>query len=492
MASVGPFLLLLLICSSFLLPSQAASPPKINKKMVKDVAKTAFDVLVKGKDLIGLIPGAGPIISAFLGFINNIIKEDDVLSTLNSEFQKLNQKLDEQLITTTWHSWASGPFQKVELNIRSGWKIFNQLIQDCKSSCTRQKYEKLFSNLYTSLAFAPDNLHMLLTTQKPSFIPDFSTLFNDQFRCHESSIKDLTHLISKLMVQGNIMNLFYYSLHEFDTTDEVVKMIDETLAVMTNIHKYCVSNPNDYIKRDVFDQIDESLDRQQLAKQVKMFLEKTYTDYDWLVVAFITKNSKHSNVITKPFNKHKLSGFIEVKKGKVSVAVAKQVKGNHEKAKTVSEFVAKCLEKVNCKDVIKKLVQCPGMNGGALPDEYTAVHVFRDESHDTAAEEEIINTDEEDNSQSAFIYTGKCGIIDKKKGFRVMIKSDEELEGDLCKNVNCGGAERGKCVKGENIPQVMCECKSGYHGPNCEISIQELKEAMNQKNLTEKLIKLLK
>ncbi|XP_017296345.1 uncharacterized protein LOC108250809 [Kryptolebias marmoratus] len=481
MASVGPVLLLLLMSSLFLLSNQQKPPTSKNEK-IKQAVKTGTDVLVKIEPFIFLIPEAGKYLSAFIKVIKAFQGDgDETLNALNSEFKNLNEKLENQLITMTWHTWASGPFQEAELNIRSSWKNLNELVEACKGSCPKQQYEDLFNKLHTNLVFSPDKLHMLLTTQQPSFISDFKTLFTDQFRCHESSIDDFTKLLDELMFRGNTLSLFYYSLHGVNKADELTQRTYETFSVMTDIHRYCISNPDKYIQKDVIDLIDENQDRQQLAKDVMEFLEKTYQRYDWLVVAFITKHSKHSHWYSRFLNKHFLSGFLEVTKGEVSVAVAKQMKGNHQMVGTVQQLIKKCLgENVKCEKVIEKLTNC-GEENRPLPDYYTAVHVFRSASHDSAEAEEYEFTDEEEQSEPAYIYTGKCKKEIKDGHFRVLIRSDEDLKReDPCKDVNCGGAQRGECVTLENIWKAVCKCKPGYYGPKCEISSQDLKQALEK------------
>lgn len=111
-------------------------------------------------------------------------------------------------------------------------------------------------------------------------------------------------------------------------------------------------------------------------------LGKTDDRYDWMVVAFLTKNSHHDT--TKSLNKHILTGFTEVTKGEVSVAIARQVKGTHTKAIKVKQAIDMCLVKsVLCYKVAEKLSKCKEtVETIVVSETYTAVHAFRLNAHD--------------------------------------------------------------------------------------------------------------
>ncbi|XP_047212231.1 uncharacterized protein LOC124863904 [Girardinichthys multiradiatus] len=496
MASSGLVMLLLMLVS-FLISSQ--SDPQASKhkehhlllkranKNIVAIGKDTKTLLNKVEPFIALIPDAGPFLSAFIKLLLGGRGDGEkIISLVKAEFKKLHEKLDNQLITMTWNTWASGPYQEAESNIKLAWKNLNELSAKCKSPCSvsknKEQYMNLFKKLHSNLAFSPDKLHMLLTTQQPSFITDFKTLFTDHVRCHEKAVKDFGQLITELMIMSNTVSLFYYSLHGVNKAEEIAQMTFEVISVMSEIHRFCILKPEKYIIKDVIDLIDENQDRQKLAKDIKKFLEKTYSNYDWIVVAFITRHSKYSRFYNKFLNRHYLAGFTEVTKGEVSVAVAKQMKGNHVMAEQVIKGkIQSCLSKItDCKKIIESLNKCPQINGKPLSDYYTAVHAYVSKSHDSAEveQDEFIDAG---RSTPPYIYTGDCKKYNIQTGghFRVLIRSDEDLKKDNpCKNVNCGGTEKGKCVTLPNVQKAVCQCNKDYMGSRCEISLKEFTNAI--------------
>ncbi|XP_008401902.1 uncharacterized protein LOC103461375 [Poecilia reticulata] len=500
MAPSGPVLLLLLL-SSFLTCSLSVPPHLDLPEKIKDQGITFVNdigkILNTLEPLIALIPEAGPYLSVFIKILTNEAQQGEkIIRKLEDEFKTLNQKLDKQLTTMTWNTWASGPYQEAETNIRLAWKQMNELLDVCEKPCfapkEKEKNVALFKTLHQSLVFSPDKLHMLLTTKQPSFIINFRTLLTDHVRCHEESIVGFTELISELMIRSNTINLFYYKLHGINKAEEMSRMTFEMFSVMSEIHRFCIENPEKYIEKDVVDMIDENQNRQQLAMDIKGFLDKTYSRYDWIVVAFITRHSKYSVFYTKFLNKHYLDRFTEVSKGEVTVAVAKQTKGEYTMAEMVKGKIKKCIDvNTKCEKVIETLNSCPKIDGRTLSEFYSAVHVYVGKSHDSADEpkqDEEVEQDEfndigNPNALQPYIYTGECKKYKIFKGghFRVMIRSNEDLDKkDLCENVKCGGPEKGKCVRLKNIPKVVCVCNEGYTGSQCDISRTEFQEVIKE------------
>lgn len=501
MASSG-LLLLLVVLSSFLICSLSVpqtSNLQENRALqkrgkpletAKTLGKDTLAFLNRIEPLIALIPYAGQYLSAVIKVLTDGggDSSEKIISKLKSEFAELHSKLENQLITMTWNTWASGPYQEVESNIKLAWKSFDELLEKCQNPCftpeNKNKHKGLFKELHSNLVFAPDKLHMLLTTKQPSFITGFKVLLTDHARCHEESIEYFTALITELMFKSNIINFFYYKLHEVNKEDEMAKMTFETFSVMSEIHRFCIENPEKYIVKDVFDLIDENQDRQKLAKDIKAFLAKTYNRYDWMVVAFITRHSKYKDFFNKFRNRHYLDGVTEVSKGEVTVAVAKQIAGNYTMVEKVKEAIKNCLKSgVECGNVISSLKSC--LEISPFADHYTAVHAYIDESHDSAEtsnETEIpFFMDVESSSTPKYIYTGDCkkNMVLKGGHFRVMIRSDEDVNReDPCKNVNCG--KNGKCVTLKNIQKAVCECDKDYTGSKCDISLDDYKKIIRE------------
>lgn len=512
MAPSGPLFLLL---SSSLLLCSLSSPSSSNysssiqqkdhlyrlqKRGPKTKAVlTAAEYIAKigsaASPFIEMIPVAGEFITSIVkiaSFITDLTKPDPT-QTLLTELKSLEIKLDNYRVEQKWDTWASH-YATYETNIKVTWnefeKLVNVLADKGKNNETKTNHINNFKKLFKPIALSTKQLHQVLTAQKPSFSTDFGKVISEKFKCHEKEIKLLAVFINGLIYQGNTVNLFYNSLIKVDDINMLAEIAFDSSKVMFEIHKNCISNSVKYVKEDVTNLIKEnrkSNNRNVLAKNIRTFLEATYDRYNWITVAFITKNSKHDKI--EILNKHILSGFIEVSHGEVTVAVARQLKGKHTKADKVRKAIEKCVDKsVECQKVEEKLSNCKEtVDGINLSKVYTAVHAFISKSHDSfkalnakeAPEEEYIGTDTP--SEIPYLYTGECTKykIFKSGQFRVLIKSDEELMGEsLCQKLNCGGKGKGKCELLDNNQVPVCQCEKGLYGENCEESVEDYKKRL--------------
>ncbi|KAK2894304.1 hypothetical protein Q8A73_016788 [Channa argus] len=500
--------LFLLLSSSLLLCSLSASEPSSqqeNHHLQKrgKAAKTAFkaaDYAVKiasvAKPFIGMIPVAGPIINGLIAIIKFGLDKSkpDPTEAVLKELENLNLVIKNYRTEQKWDTWASH-YSEYEADIKVASNEFEALVKvlgdDGKTSEQKTNHIHLFKSKYKPIALSSKKLYLALTAQQPSFLTKFGKLVTDTFRCHEKDIKQLTLFISDLFYRGNTVDLFYNSIYETEKTDELVKSAFESAKVMFEIHKHCISDFITHVKNDVLDRIDEKKSRDQLAKDIRVFLDETYDRYNWITVAFLTKYSSHQNKFTKPQNKHMLSGFIEVPKGDVTVAVAGQVKGSHTKADKVRKALEKCLEKtVECEKLEEKLSQCSELvDGIKVNNTYTVIHAFISKSHDSfkaldakEASGQEDSVEPESHSDIPYVYTGKCMKykIFNLGQFRVLIKSDEEMMGlSPCNNMNCG--EKGECKLITNTLIPVCECVDGFYGENCEESVEDYKKRMMEK-----------
>lgn len=507
MASSG-HLFLLLMSSSLLLSTvtisasdnqdqQEETPKKINK--FKAVMKATSKFVLQNIDkfrfavlpFLGFIPGVGQYISAICTFamVGVSFSNDNkmLLATVKSEFESLNFKLDEYHTKQKWDTWASGAYHKPEMKIHTAWTIFNTFLNtlpQAKDDDEKKRHTDEFINAYSKYEPATKNLHKLLTTKGTTFISNLGDMLAQHVKCHEKDIREYNVFISKLIYMGNTMNQVYYTLKKITSAARIAEEAQityESASVMFQIHKYCIINSTDFIQKDVVGLMDNTKDRQKLAEKVRSELAVMYDRYDWMVVAFITKNSKHKIIETQ--NKHILSGFTEVTKGEVSVAVARQVKGNHTKASKVKKAIDPCFAKsVLCYKVPKTLGACGGFVGRIpVSQTYTAVHAFISEGHDSYNAQEV-----QKDAKTPYIYTGKCNKSPGIKGgkFVVLIKSDEEMmTTDPCSELDCGGSQKGECVRVENTSLAMCECKLPYYGQNCEQSLEDYKKELEKKTV---------
>ncbi|CAM4572559.1 unnamed protein product [Leuciscus chuanchicus] len=346
-----------------------------------------------------------------------------------------------------------------------------------------------FGSTYLSMASAGLLFLMLMSS---FFLVSISTKIissDDQKQQQEKSSKtsDKVKYVGKVALKSVVTIMaavgpFMSGIESQAKVDEEAKIAYKTASAMFQVHKKCIDNSMEYIKNDVETLIDNTKKSSDLAKEVCSFLVKEYDRYDWMVVAFKTKKSN------KPFeslNSHVLTGFTDKTKGGISVAFARQVKGNHTKTALVKQTIGSCIKDSDkCHEVANKLRGCFEAKGGtsvSLP--YTAVHAYLRKAHDSYNTPEETDEDYEVSAapedQAPAVYIGKCkkylGPMSGK--FVVLIKSDEEMEEkDPCSKLNCGGEERGKCVKVEGMFLAMCECKMPYYGEHCEESLEDYKK----------------
>ncbi|RXN13857.1 hypothetical protein ROHU_009406 [Labeo rohita] len=483
MASAG--LLFLLLVSSALLISttigpvsadpkqpQEMSPEEVNK--VKEGFKaTSRFVLAKIDKIttavspfVELIPVCGKALSIVIRSVGlgvSLTNEDKNMLTVLDELVNLNTKLDQYHVEQTWNNWAAALYYKPEKNIDVAWSKYTTLmasLRQAKDVSEKIRHKEDFKSSYEKYEPATKTLHKLLIAKGTTFINPLGDLLAEHVNCHEKIIREYTVFINKLIYKGNMMNHFYYRLKDIESAariDEGAKIAYEAMSAMFQVHVKCITSSMKYVEKDVTKLIDKSQKRSELAKKIWSSLEKDYDRYDWMVVAFWTKKSGHK--IIETMNHHVLSGFTEVRKDSVSVAVARQV----------AKKLAECSEPVENKPVSQT---------------YTAVHAYLREAHDSHNAQEVPDEDYEvsaspQNSSAPYIYRGECRRSPAVTGgkFVVLIKSDEEImTQDPCSKLDCGGNERGSCVPVEGMFLAVCKCNKEYYGQNCEESLDDYRK----------------
>uniref|UniRef100_A0A3Q1J9A5 Uncharacterized protein n=1 Tax=Anabas testudineus TaxID=64144 RepID=A0A3Q1J9A5_ANATE len=451
----SPGLLFLLLMLSSLLLSSMTSPSSSNKQEVHDLQEvhhlqkrgstakkllSAGDYIVKfasaTSPFIGMIPIVGQYINNFTGLAKCVISvlkgQPDPTKALLEEFKNLNLKIDEYHVEQKWDQWAS-QYYNIEVDIEIAWNEFEKVVQvfnDTDNLEDRKNIVHYFKKTFKHISTATQKIHMILTNTKTSFQTDFSKLLSEHFKCHEKDIKEFVIFLNTLIYKGNSVKLFYDRLAGVSSEEELANIAFEGAKVMFEIHNNCISNSLKYVKEDIEKQIPDIEDRDELAKFSRLFLERTYDRYNWITVAFRTKGSTHRHA--KQFNKHILSGFINMTKG--------DIKGNHTKADKVRKAFENCLDKsVDCQNIANKLSECKeSVDGIKIDKTYTAVHAYISESHDSfnaldakqAPDEEYLSLDTP--SRTPYIYTGVCRKYNALNTghFRVLIKSNCVCEKD--------------------------------------------------------------
>uniref|UniRef100_A0A673FYA5 EGF-like domain-containing protein n=1 Tax=Sinocyclocheilus rhinocerous TaxID=307959 RepID=A0A673FYA5_9TELE len=440
-----------------------------------------------------IIPVYGPLISDLVKLTASEIKGYTDMDLLMGEFKHLNTKIDRYHVEQKWDSWASGDFHKPEKHIDLAWDKYTTLSQSlwkAKDDAEMERHKKDFRKAYEKYEPATKTLHNLLVKKGVSFRYPLGDALAEHANCHEKDIRAYTVFIYKLIYKGNTMNEYYYKLKNIESdarSDEMASIAYNISSVMFQVHMQCIEKSMDYVIKDVKSLTDQKKSRSDLAKEVWSFLVKAYDRYDWMVVAFISKKSKHT--ILKFLNSHNLSRFTPVEEGIVTVAVARQVKGNHTLALKVKQAIGRCIdESVLCYKVAKKLSECSELvKGKPVSQTYTAVHAYIRDAHDSQNAKKKQDEDYDvsaapEDSPDQYIHKGKCQKSPGVKGgkFVVLIKSDEEImTNDPCSKLNCGEKKkRGSCVSIKGMFLAACECKMPYYGQNCEESLDDYKKVL--------------
>lgn len=554
MASVGP-LLLLMMSAFFIISSVTTSPSadqskhkkplleklKQGKEKLKSALKnkenlknigvpcltlitgignalknTSHDILKSAASVASVVPVVGAVFSLLMTIailIDEHVNDKSLLKDIKEEFEKIDLKLEKHHRELKWNIWAAATYSKPEMKIRTAWTEYKTLLGSlagAKDQDERKRHEKSFIEAYSKYEKAPREMGELLKKTGKSFVNNLGDELAEYVKCHEKEIIEYTYLILTLIFKGNMMNQFYYRLKNIQSearNDEMKKNVYEAMTAMFEIQKQCIDSSMTYVKQDVKPLIDKSKKRDDLAQEVWDFLQKTYDRYDWMVVGFITKKSRHKTI--KTLNKHVLTGFQDVSTERITVAVSRQVKGTQSKVQEVSTAIEKCIKKkVLCYKVEETLRTCGEKVAGIpMSQTYTAVHAYIKKAHQSIKkkegnrkanvkdqaddEDEVSAAPENPSDQTPYIYTGECekspGV--KHGKFVVLIKSDEEMMGkDPCAKQDCGQRKgRGKCVKMKDMFLGICRCNYPYYGLHCENDINDYaieleKEAGTQKN----------
>lgn len=431
------------------------------------------------------VPGVGPPLAAAIKILLLLAPQADKLDVVNSELRGLNGKLDTFRAEMKWDAWAAGAYQIPVNNIEKAWSKYTELVRSYPETTNTQKeaLKKSYFTFYSQYTDSTLVLHQFLTAKPESITQNLGDLLADRLKCHEKDFKAQFLYLNKLMLKGNMLNEKY---REFKGTNSDAKVdaaneiACQSASALFTSHQRCLSDSAAYIERDIFERIDDTKKHQEIANSVMEFLAKTYDRYVWLVVAFTTQNSKHDLAL---LNRHVLSGFTEVERGAVTVAVAKQVKGSHTMADAVKIAIKECLPEGICLNVAETLKKCGVMiHGKRVSQTYTAVHAFKRTSQ--TATNAVEGPDVEDfamtesSSLTSHLSTGECGKVFGK--FMVLIKSDQELNGKeyLCSKVNCG--QNGECVVVPGTFIAMCKCQYPYYGERCKKSFESYKRDLQK------------
>ncbi|XP_063326979.1 uncharacterized protein LOC134625654 [Pelmatolapia mariae] len=489
---------------------------KDTAKLMESLSDKKSDIFNLAQSIGNVVPLVGSIFSLIMTLvivIDKYVNDRSLLKDIKEEFDRLDAKLDEYHKLQKWNIWAAGVYHKPELDIRTAWTKYKTLLgslAEAKNDDERKRHKKSFIKSYRQHEKAPREMGELLKKTGKSFISNLGDELAEHVKCHEKEILEYTFLILTLIIKGNVMNQYYYRLENTMSKakdEEMMKNVYEAMTAMFDIQKRCIANSMTYVLQDVKPFIEKSKKRDDLAKEVWSFLQMAYDRYDWMVVAFITLKSSHK--ILKTENKHVLTGFHDVSTQRITVSVARQVKGTHSKVKKVIKAIEKCItKKVLCYKVADTLSKC-GEEVAGIPvsKTYTAVHAYTRRAHqsikakeanpkargearakgEATNEDDVSASPENPSAQTPYIYTGECqkspGV--KHRKFVVLIKSDEEMLGkDPCAKLDCKNG--GKCVPIEDMFLAMCQCNYPYYGLHCESDINDYRIELKREAVTDR------
>ncbi|KAM9718765.1 uncharacterized protein ACNS7B_019861 [Menidia menidia] len=490
MACVGVLLLLtssLLLCTN---GKPADSKAQAVKENVKNFLQNHLnDIRLTVVPFLSLIPVAGvyvsPILNAVLLVANGATGAESDIKAVKEMLESLNLKLDENQAQQTWHTWASSTYSGPETDINLGWDKYVLLSQNL-NTLPRTSHENEiadFKNTYANYEPAVKKLHQMLTDKGTTFTYKIGDNLAEYVHCHDKAIRQFSAFIHILIFKGNLLNQFYYHLQKLkidNRVEEAAKLAYDAGKAMFDTQRKCISESMTYVRKYVESLIDEKMDRKELAVKIQKYLDENYDLYSWMVVAYKTKGSAH-DVLTS-LNRRVFSGFEHVSRGEVTVSVARQVKGGHEKAKAVGKVITSCLSGVKCVDVPKKLEECQQLVDGRIKvkQTYVAVHAYKGKDN-----EGLSGVAEDDDDAilqpetSPYYVKNKCKKISHKDGwYTVMVKSDRDLLGDPCKGVDCGA--HGKCEVVPKSSVGVCVCDDQYYGKSCEGSMADYKENLKK------------
>lgn len=448
---------------------------------------------------------AGALGAAQVGFSlanERLQGSKESISTIMNELENMKATLEEYHAEQKWHSWAPS-FAKVEVKIKDAWKFFSTMMNNIMNSNdeNKQNYINEFVKVYSpKYVGATKTLltYMTASNNEVTLLEDFGELLAVHVRCHENDIIQYNKFIGQLIYKGTIMNQFYEKVQNIQSKvniDEQADIAYNASLVMFNVHKKCIIDSLKYVEKDVMERIDSKKTRQDLCNEVWSFLNKVYDKYDWMVVAYVCKHSDHH--IFESLKSHVVAKFTKVMvKDGVCVAVARQVKGTQTKAATIAKVISKCVPKsVQCYKVEATLSKCQEnieLQGRSIPvsETYTAVHSYTSpEAHDKHGAQEAPESDDEYSvgspDHTSYIYTGDCkrsrASTKAHHKYVVLIKSEEEIvKKDPCHGWDCGGEDRGSCIRIEGMFLALCECKRPYYGLHCDESLEDYKRELEE------------
>ncbi|KAG5264229.1 hypothetical protein AALO_G00251390, partial [Alosa alosa] len=469
----------------------------LEKLLIAAISVSAFisPAMPAGILATGLLSAALAGVSLTKDYVGDEAKLD--VATLKNEFRNLHSKMDGHFKDLKWDVWAASVYHQQEQKINVQWDLF-LIMNDAVLKATDDKAKMKHINEFVD-KYDPKHviaLYNVLKDEEAVFKNKFKVMLREHVNCHEKALAIITDRISLLIYKGNTMSQLYYAakglLCEAREESQVAIAYD-VLLLLSEVHKDSVSHSMECVQNDVKGVIDKHTanDRQKLADDVWKYLNENYDQYDWMVVAFI---SKHSSSVFPTLRSHILTYFTSVSNDKVTVSVARQVKGSQtSQIKDITDAITSCVGTTTlCYKVAETLRLCdrkvgPWGAGVLVTETYTAVHAFTRKAHDShnckEMEEEVSAFPGVHSVKTPYIYSGACKESPGMKGgkFVVMIKSEEEIIGkkNPCERMNCGG---GQCVSmmSHGIFRALCECKYPYYGEQCEKTIEIYKKELKK------------
>uniref|UniRef100_A0A3P8Y7X4 EGF-like domain-containing protein n=1 Tax=Esox lucius TaxID=8010 RepID=A0A3P8Y7X4_ESOLU len=406
---------------------------------------------------------AGAAINCALAFLG---QDDPVLTEVKTQFAEVNRKLDsissqiDSLKTVVmWANYAS-IYSKDELKITYAWEKFNEFMRDNMAATDKDQKRILiqrFIDAYQGTDESVFNFYKYLTGNQPSLTENLLDLLVEKCNGDLSKVNIYSAYFQTLMWKGLQLNLIYYKLKDFSTEAKVKESVTQYYNVTQALKKtylYCIENFKTFMINDV-KVIGNSkfFEMNELATEVREFLNNKYNWYDWIVVVY-NKDDDGS---------HEINFFTKIPLEKFIVAVSFSESGSHYIGNTIKEYTSDCVKNIKCSmtEVLNNLPECAYKFSRYGPSTFklainqiAAIHVSQKNYGYSEHPEPLLRK----NCYNGF--------------FSVYVKSDNQIrEPNLCSsNTDCGN---GQCKTILDISLTICDCNEGFYGEKCENNIQD-------------------
>ncbi|XP_078101255.1 cephalotoxin-like protein [Sander vitreus] len=430
---------------------------KIDTKKLSDVMKSLANIA-------SLAPGIGGLVASFVNMVLVFIPQDDpVLNEVKKGFEEVNRKLDSISIqianlatNVEWFNYAS-VYSQDELRILNAWKKFNELLQNSQlvqNEEDKLRLAKTFVNYYenTGTEASVANFYHYLTVKDTSLSGNLNELLRKKFKCDIKQIGKYNVYFSRLLWQGMVLNQFYRQLIGLNLSGkeaEHTQMFKNIYRAQISALNFCRDHHMKYVKEDVVE-IRKGLsadNKKAIADEVKEFLDKKYSWYNWVVLVYNTIQA----------NYYILYNLTKITEDTITVAVGYTLKTEEIDETPVREAANDCFKDKSCeiKDKVRDCRYTWSHPYDTLGRQFHYTFTEYAKATHAAYGEEFAVAPAPFHQHDCWwgSYTRKISIYYSRKE-------------DVCQSETC--SNNGRCNRLLDSNEWMCDCWEGYYGERCE------------------------